>query len=65
MYTMESRKGLTEYPYTLHIEEVYGSVRADQNDEKNDLAQMCYVAVTEHDNYTECEFQNVSFRSVH
>ena len=23
MYTMETRKGLTEYPYTLHIEEVY------------------------------------------
>ena len=22
MYTMETRKGLTEYPYTLHIEEV-------------------------------------------
>ena len=21
MYTMETRKGLTEYPYTLHIEE--------------------------------------------
>ena len=23
MYTMGTRKGLTEYPYTLHIEEVY------------------------------------------
>ena len=23
MYTMETRKGLTEYPYTLHIEEVH------------------------------------------